>query len=191
MPNCFQFEVPGHEGFRYRFDLDWLEDEFIDAGQLATEIRVTRIWPDGEHQETITASVALDLEAQNLTIILPDGTNHTIDLERADHLADEHPAPGHENEGPEYLDAIANAGDQAEAFINAIPAPDPFVSCLLRAGIATTVGQIISCNTNVDRGASLGERARAIVLCLRRNAPRMAWRTLTRTGRCVITAGIF
>ncbi|WP_417485465.1 hypothetical protein [Maricaulis salignorans] len=194
-----EFEVPAPDGpHSYRFSYIWQDMGWVNDGVISTEIAVVRINADGHEDASITATVAVDVNNNQIIVTLPDDTELVVDL-RDYKLADvDHRAdglmPGDEGELDGYWNTIVEASsanaEAVAAAIDAIPVPDPLIGCVLRAGIATVVGQAVACNEQVGGGGELYARVRAVLGCLRGNGLRILGRTTTRTLRCMVMGGL-
>ena len=88
-------------------------------------------------------------------------------------------------------DLLDAAGlDQAiETAIQSLPVPEPAFGCVIKAGISTTVGQMIRCHNRHRMIEQRRSRAWEIVKCLGINAPGMTIKAALRTLGCWLTFG--
>ncbi|WP_417488619.1 hypothetical protein [Maricaulis sp.] len=165
---------------------------------ISTEIAVIRLDADGHEEAVITATIAVDVGNNQIIVTLPDGTELVVDLldynlADVDHR-DDGRIPGDDDELDRYWNTIVDSsGANAEAVaaaIDAIPVPDPLIGCVLRAGIATAVGQAVACNEQVGGGGPLHERVQSVLGCLRGNGLRILGRTAARALRCMLLCGL-
>jgi len=66
---------------------------------------------------------------------------------------------------------------------------EPVTGCLIRAGLSTSVGQIIKCKDETATVKWTRERVQAIGGCLKKNIPKMLMRAAFRAAACVFKAG--
>jgi hypothetical protein len=91
---------------------------------------------------------------------------------------------------------VLNATGTAERLIAAIPT-DPVFGCLIKAGISTTVGQLLRCYRECRDAPDWKERDAPnwketvyyVAHCLGTNSARMLMTAIWRTGRCALFAG--
>ena len=80
-----------------------------------------------------------------------------------------------------------------ETFIDGIPAAEPVFGCLIKAGLSTTIGQIIRCNAELNSSVKeeepIGRRKRIwlILRCLGVHTLSMSSKFVWRSVRCGIT----
>lgn len=94
------------------------------------------------------------------------------------------------------IDILADAGviEHAigaygiETLIHIIPT-DPFLGCLIKSAVSTTIGQIIRCWGSTEKGLPISRLANSIGGCLRDYSVRMALTFMYRAGRCSILLG--
>ena len=82
--------------------------------------------------------------------------------------------------------AVGQAIEKVHASFIAV---DPVTGCLIRAGLSTSVGQIIKCKDETTTVEWTADRVRAIGGCLRENIPNMLLRAAFRAAACVFKAG--
>jgi len=91
------------------------------------------------------------------------------------------------------LDMIFEGNSAAEVFIESIPSVffggDPFVGCLIRAGLSSILGQILDCRSSISTEERLYYRARMIAECVVRHLENIGYQVAARTARCVIRCG--
>lgn len=76
-----------------------------------------------------------------------------------------------------------------EELIHLIPT-DPFLGCIVKSAVSTTIGQIIRCWRTAPKGDSISQLARDIGSCLPEYGLRMAFTFLYRAGRCAVLVGL-
>jgi hypothetical protein len=88
---------------------------------------------------------------------------------------------------------LADVLDESQ-IIDRIPAwvyggGDPFIGCLLRAGLSSVVKQVIHCKDETRGLDWYRPRVPAIGQCLRANIGRIGARTALRAAKCALSAG--
>lgn len=87
------------------------------------------------------------------------------------------------------LKELLDRPELLEEIVQALPAGDPVFGCLIKAGISTSVGQVLRCyqdhRDNPDRRAI----AFNVLHCLGAHSARMIMTAIWRTGRCAALAG--
>lgn len=192
-------EIRDGRGNRYtlRLDVD-VHSAILNDGNVETSVVAIRHVDGGEDIE-LTALVRLESFERRLAIILPEQAPIHLDLESFEGL----PAREDSEVGPhddiEQGDAIDQAArdlldaaglDQAiETAIQSLPVPEPAFGCVIKAGISTTVGQMIRCHNRHRMIEQRRSRAWEIVKCLGINAPGMTIKAALRTLGCWLTFG--
>ena len=192
-------EIRDGRGNRYtlRLDVD-VHSAILNDGNVETSVVAIRHVDGGEDIE-LTALVRLESFERRLAIILPEQAPIHLDLESFEGL----PAREDSEVGPhddiEQGDAIDQAArdlldaaglDQAiETAIQSLPVPEPAFGCVIKAGISTTVGQMIRCHNRHRMIEQRRGRAWEIVKCLGINAPGMTIKAALRTLGCWLTFG--
>ena len=191
-------EITDGQGRLYtlRLTVD-VQSAILNDGNVETSVVAIRHVEDGEDIE-MTAVVRLESFAGRIAIVLPEQDPIYIDLENFERVADSDEAGIDPHGDVEQGDAVdravrelldgAGLDEAIEAAIQRIPSPDPFI-CLLKAGISTTVGQLIRCNNRHKSVEQRRSRAWKIVKCLGVNAPGMTIKAALRTLGCWLTLG--
>lgn len=76
-----------------------------------------------------------------------------------------------------------------ETIIHLFPT-DPFLGCIVKGAISTTVGQTIRCWRTTPPDEPVSQRLGDIRSCLREHGLRMALTFMYRAGRCTLLGGI-
>jgi hypothetical protein len=156
-----------HQGIGYELKISW-DDEALVNGAVAFGITAARFPLDAvDRREEVKASVSIQREGEDPILVIRVG---------------EWSAP------PLRLRELS-AGTVVEEFIEAIPAMDPIVGCLVRSGISATAGQLIHCKNESEDAPWFQQRARAIGRCLREHVYDIGFRTAFRAGRCIARLG--
>ena len=85
---------------------------------------------------------------------------------------------------------MEDGGDAISAMIDSIPVPDPVFGCLLRAGISTAAGQIVSCYMAFHQVANIRSRIAHVLRCLSVNSLVMLSKFTWRTFKCALGGGL-
>ena len=193
-------EITDGRGNRYTLRLGVeVHGAILNDGNVETTVSAIRHVENGDDIH-LTAIVRLESFARRIAILLPEQEPIYIDIEYFESFADR---DGGEIDLPEDLehgDALGQAAqdlldgaglDEAiEAAIQAMPVPEPAFGCLIKAGVSTTVGQLIRCHNRHRRIEQRRNRAWQIVTCLGVNAPGMTIRAALRTLGCWLTLGL-
>ncbi|HEV7680920.1 MAG TPA: hypothetical protein VGO68_02270 [Pyrinomonadaceae bacterium] len=165
-----------------------LDDAAIVDGSLRVSVQArVRRFPEGPWLEAKVDLVA-DFSNSLVEVRIDDRVIATVPL----HLPLEEAADAVLNE----IDILADAGmiERAigtygiEELIHIIPT-DPFLGCLIKSAVSTTIGQVIRCWGSTERGLSFSSMAKSIGACLREHSLRMAFTFIYRAGRCSILLG--
>ena len=91
-----------------------------------------------------------------------------------------------------FLQRIIGDNSSIEEILSHIPAGDPLLGCLLKAGIVTTLGQVIKCHHKTQLNGA-DERLRKkiwnIIRCLGANSQTMLAKASLRTVKCWLALG--
>ena len=104
---------------------------------------------------------------------------------------DELPRGREEGEAAEALAENIALGSRIEEALNAIPVLDPVLGCLLKGAVTSAAGQLIRCWYSTDPDTPSQARRRATLGCLQENGIRMMVKFAMRTGRCMVTFGMW
>ncbi len=81
--------------------------------------------------------------------------------------------------------------DAIEQAIDAFPAIDPMLGCLIKSGVSATVGQIVRCNNiGAPHRDGINERIHKIFGCLKENIGPVARRAAAKTMWCWLRLGM-
>jgi len=156
------------DGLEYSLSLLWDDEAFVEGAiKFDLETRIGDVDGDGSEIKG-TASVLIethDADEPHLVVMIGD--------KRA-------------------FDAPISSIIGETTVIDSIPRElfglgDPVVGCLLRAGIAATVGQIIECKDKTAGHEWTLPRLKAIGRCLVESGAKLAGRALLRAGFCIVT----
>jgi hypothetical protein len=194
MAKLCSYTFQDKEGNSYSLDLD-----FDDAALMenVASVTVTGKKKSAQTNEITSAefTVALEYkEGPQITISIKGSTLGTIHLQKFGKYLD-----GIIYNADLVWDRLLNVLDSTgavERLIGAIPA-DPVFGCLIKAGISTTVGQLLRCYRECrdapdwkERDApSWKETVYYVARCLGTNSARMLMTAIWRTGRCALFAG--
>ena len=192
-------EIRDGRGNRYTLRLDVeVHSAILNDGHVETSVVAIRHVEDGEDIE-LTARIRLESFERRIAIILPEQEPIYIDIEAFEALherGEPEIEPLGDGESGDAVDQAArdlldSAGlDEAiETAIQGMPVPEPAFGCLIKAGISTTVGQLIRCHNRHRTIAQRGTRAWQIVKCLGVNAPGMKIKAALRTLGCWLSLG--
>lgn len=154
-------------GNSYTASLEWEEAELIN-GEVSFQLTIFQT-QRGEKRTEFSCSVALayDPETQEPQLLV---SSNEVELFTVS------------------LDGLYSKQEIVERIIEAIPAVDPVVGCLARAGLSVTVGQIISC-VRQNRHKIWREGLAATAACVRDHIPTMCLRFAVRTAKCMLKGG--
>lgn len=178
----------------YEVDIDF-DDEAIIEDVVAFDViaRVTN--SDGiSHSETLR--VELNLNEFTGRILVSERELHQFSFgdmsTRMDAQTGDEIIPGMDGEkelDDNVYDNIQHGiGEAVGEMINAMPVPDPFLGCLIKASISSIVGQVITCN-ELRKNYGTGNRYKQILRCLGEHAKGIALRTIWRAARCILRLG--
>lgn len=85
---------------------------------------------------------------------------------------------------------LEDGGDALSAAIDSVPVPDPVFGCLLRAGISTAAGQIVSCYMAFRQVENIRQRIAHVLRCLSVNSLVMLSKFTWRTFKCALGGGL-
>lgn len=178
----------------YEVHIDF-DDEAIMEDNITFDVRATLTDYEGKsYSETLC--VELDLNENSGRIFLRETEVYRFSLSdinvRMDPLTGEEAIPGM-NGDCELKDNVYDhiqegLGNVIGEVIDAMPVPDPFFGCLIKASISSIIGQAVTCN-ELRRNYGNEGRFRQIVSCLRKHVKGIALRTLWRAARCMIRLG--
>lgn len=167
-------------GFKYReyeygFELGWDEDGLME-GEVKFELKATRRHADEDEVFEIPAEVSLYEEGESAYI--------KVSLPTIEGFEDKIIPVSELFEGE----------SEAERFLESIPAllaGDPILGCLIRSGLSSTIGAILSCKNKTSEILwGHGRRLLAIGRCLRVSIPDFVIKTTIRALKCMSTFGV-
>jgi hypothetical protein len=85
---------------------------------------------------------------------------------------------------------MKDGGEALSAVIDSIPVPEPVFGCLLRAGISTATGQIVSCYMAFRQVENIRSRVAHVLRCLSVNSLVMLSKFTWRTFKCALGGGL-
>ena len=176
------------DGNRYILDLAF-DDAAMMEDSLAVSVNVTRLPASGGPPDYVEAKVTLDLAEEMIIVAMPGVDEFRIPLYHSELVAEAETEDGFEMD--QFWQTATNASgreDLWETIIEYMPAGDPLLGCVVKAGVSTSVGQIIACNAEVERSGDR-PRLKAILRCLRSNGVSMLRRAAVRTFKCWIRLG--
>lgn len=171
------------------------DDEDIVEDLIAFDV-IAKVSDERGNSHSETLRVELNLHEFSGRILLGDRELHKFSFGdinvRMDGQTGDETIPGIDGDG-ELTDNVYDniqygIGDAVGEIINAMPVPDPFFGCLIKASISSIVGQVITCN-ELRGNYGTGKRYRQILRCLGQHLKGIAFRTLWRAARCMIRLG--
>jgi len=174
------------EGNLYEIDLD-LEYGPLDWDGFDTVLRASRTDAVTGKVERVECTVRLNAADALIEVRLHEKLIATIPLgsfnvegaaDPDDDLID----------SADLLRTIFNAPEGLEAAIDALPV-EPGLGCLVKAGVSTTVGQIIACNGRMAANLKGKRKVLQILRCLGVNSHVMLAKITWRTLRCIAFLG--
>jgi hypothetical protein len=120
----------------------------------------------------------LEINLSELAAGLPDGPS---DLDPMDFL-------------PEAAGRLASWVDRSLELLDAVPAGDPFLGCLIKGGITASLGQAVRCYRDARAGqdeAAEESLLRTMFRCMRQNGLKILGNAATRAAKCAVTLGVF
>lgn len=156
------------EEFEYELELNWDDKAFVEN---AIKFGITARRKHKAENEWYEHSVSLSLEEdEELGPVICIST---------DNFNDKFPLNGLVEES-EFIDWLP-----AHVF----GAGDPITGCLIRSGLSTTIGQIISCRNETAAIKWFIQRAKAICFCVKDNIPAMTGKMALRATLCIVKGG--
>ena len=177
---------------RIELDIGLDESAALDGAVIAFEVTATLHEP-GRHPYTQTMTVEIDIATNRGVVKWNDADIYKFDLSQLPTLLD-----GEEERIPDVdageADAIGEAvekgmGEKIGEMIDAMPVPEPFFGCALKAGISSVIGQTLACNEKAGGPGGPRQRARRIFKCLLKNSGGILWKTAWRYALCVARLG--
>ncbi len=171
-----------------------LDHDALLENQLRTSVTgaVRRI--GDEEWDEVTYDIEVDFKTEMLLVKYGGETVATVPLGLS--LADSI-EPGGEDIDVEADDDVISGAletiggtDLAEHILQALPVPDPFLGCLLKSAISTTVGQIVRCWNAQQTKRPLKYVVRQMAECLGAHKWGMVATFLVRSGRCMVFCGL-
>lgn len=180
-------------GNHYRLDLT-LDDAQIMQDRLTIEVVARQLeYRDGPQVDAIGATVSF-IPAENIVEILLKGLENPIVI-KLDRLEpsqiDQADEVGEGENGLTLMEYLLEHGSESsvEELLQAIPV-EPGLGCLLKAGISTTVGQLIQCNFHTHADNGLRQKIWDMLRCLQVNGLIMASKIVGRTIKCIASLGM-
>lgn len=169
----------------YELDLN-VDDAAIMDDALAIEVTARRrpVGGSGGWQEE-TLRAEFDWEEQEVRIKRRDVLVHTFDIRRLMEIEN----PDHTPDGDLFDEGVGELSEAVETCITAFPT-DPFVGCLLKAGLSTAIGQAIRCYGSRDAELDWRGTTRHVFSCLKRNGLRMLGVAGRRVLFCSLSLGL-
>ncbi len=182
------------DDYRYEVKIDF-DDKAIMKDQLSFDVTATVTNNEGKtHSEKL--SVELDYNKNTGTIVSKGIELYSFSLydisAGIDSETGDERIPGMDGSRPindQVFDNInAGIGEAVAEMINAIPVPDPFLGCLLKAGISSVIGQAITCNELREQYGE-GRRINQVFRCMKKHVKGIGLRTLRRALVCMAKLG--
>lgn len=182
------------ENMNYEVNIDF-DDKAMVEDLIAFDVIATVTDNEGVSYSK-TLRVELNLSDFSGKILLGERVLHNFSFGdinvRMDGQIGEETIPGMDGDGELVDDVYDNIqdgiGEVVGEIIDAMPVPDPFFGCLIKASISSIVGQAITCN-ELRGNYGTGKRYRQILRCLGEHIKGIAFRTLWRAARCMIRLG--
>jgi hypothetical protein len=178
----------------YEVDIDYDENAIIEE-LIAFDV-IARVTDNEGISYSETLRVEINLNELSGRILLGDRELHKFSFGdvnvRMDGQTGDETISGIDGDG-ELADNVYDniqdgVGEAVGEIINAMPIPDPFFGCLIKASISSIVGQVITCN-ELRGNYGTGKIYRQILRCLGKHVKGIAFRTLWRAARCMIRLG--
>lgn len=177
---------------KYELDIEFDEAD-LAKGLVTTKVKATKYRPDTERIGEVEATLTLDIERQVVRVELPGLDPIEINI-------GEGPEPFEDNDrdlsDPEEVrDFLARMLDEGGVVDHIAQAADyipvePGIGCVLKAGVCTTLSQLVQCHHEHRDEGSVTDRAWKVIKCLGAKSPFVIGKACLRTARCWLTAGI-
>jgi hypothetical protein len=183
----------GSTEYRIEISLDY---EALLQSEIHTSVTGAVRRVGDEKWDEVTYDIDVDLKAKQVVVKYGDKTVATFPLGLS---LPESPDPDGEDIDIEVDDGIIDGAIQvahsldlsvAEHLLQALPVPDPFLGCLLKSAITTTVGQIIRCWNSQKIRKPLKYLASQMAECLGAHKWAMFATFMARSGRCMVFCGL-
>ncbi len=170
MPNISRFRFECGQSI-YDLEINWDEAAFAN-GIVAVKVLARRTERDGDRVATEGREIAATLKVipreRSGKVVLRVGSEKEIEVDLSE-LFDE----------SQILDRIPAA----------IFTGEPVTGCLIRSGLSSVVGQLITCKSETAGVPWVRDRLIAISRCMRSNIPSMTGRAALRAALCVGRGG--
>ncbi|MCR9194105.1 MAG: hypothetical protein NXH88_05185 [Hyphomonas sp.] len=163
------------------------------------EIVAAQIEPDGgDVIGEAKVTVAYDCKEQTITLAFPAGREIVIDLGRVeaetvreyeDYAEDNYTFEEHFRKILPDDTSASELSGAIEELIQGFPT-EPGIGCLIKAGLSTSVGQLIECHHETRDWPLVTPKVRAMLRCLQVNVMAMGVRAFGRTVRCFVSLGL-
>jgi hypothetical protein len=201
MPSLGRREFTDNEGNRYVLDIEF-DDAAIMEDKLVTSVFAKRVLQNENGDDlpedswpTIEAKLSLLVADRIVILELPERDPIILHLgDNADAFFDDDHDFDQESEMADFIAGMFESGgaiDRAGDLIDFIPAGEPVLGCLIKAGISTTLGQMVQCyhQLPVERAETTKQKIWQMLRCLGVNGHVMLAKAGLRTLRCWLTAG--
>lgn len=177
-----------NDGNIYSLELDF-DDNAITKDMVAVTIKGKKDFANGAPSISVDFTVALEIgETRRIIIRHGDLDIAMIDLP-TELQPDDVVAEGIADLAWDVFSSLVAKAEFVEEFIDRIPSGDPILGCLIKAGISTTVGQLLKCYREFRDLSEWRAIARGVLRCLGANSARMVATAIWRTGKCALLLG--
>ena len=183
------------QGKEYRVEIS-LDVEALESKLSVAVTGAVRNQGDEEWDE-VTYSAELDTEGEQIVVKYGDDDIASIPLHLPLSASDDPDLQDAELEAEHSLiDSLLDASRflkeppvGVETILEALPAPDPFLGCLLKGAVVTVAGQIIRCWKSLDRRRPISYVMSHMSDCFQGHTWNMVTSFMWRSGRCMVLFG--
>lgn len=157
--------------YEYEFQINWNDEALID-GNAHYELKAVKIHIDNPNEPIQEVKAELDLIIQNDSVCM------------IIHIDSDHGIQG----ATIPITELFEGESKAEQFIENIPVlffGDPILGCLIRSGLSSLIGTILSCKDKTTEVAELQQRLLAICRCLRAKVNNFSVKITLRALKCM------
>jgi hypothetical protein len=189
MPSFKTIKLQSKDGNECVFDLNLNDAAFMDDNlEIEVKGKYRKSNKDKWHEEVFT--LQLNTSENKIFVMYRDEPVGEVDLNQfGENLDDIFNNEDIDDRWERIRELISDYGEGIEAAIESIPVPDPIFGCLIRAGISTTIGQLLECYPRTRLAKSFSQKIIPMLQCLGVNSLVMAGRFTMRTLKCAATGG--
>jgi len=185
-------ELHDARGNRYVLAFD-ADATAVLRNRVVVVVKATRIAAETGEETQVEAKVTLDVTERLVTVEFDDIEPFVLHLGGSAPLDDD---DQDFNDPAEMVDLLSRllrdggAADRLADFVDYIPAGEPGLGCLLKAGVATTLAQMVKCHGLQPHIGTIGREVWAILRCLGVHSHVMLAKATLRTLRCWASFGL-